>query len=56
MALPYMQRRSAVLELLAHGQLLFVLTNSGLCSVHHMGGERHAAGAPSKHVRGLICT
>ncbi|WIA16717.1 hypothetical protein OEZ85_013371 [Tetradesmus obliquus] len=40
MALPYMQRRSAVLELLAHGQLLFVLTNSGLCSVHHMGVSR----------------
>ncbi|KAF6259687.1 hypothetical protein COO60DRAFT_979949 [Scenedesmus sp. NREL 46B-D3] len=33
---PYMQRRSAVLELLAHGQLLFVLANSGLCSVFSM--------------------
>jgi hypothetical protein len=39
MLLPYMQRRSAVLELLAHGQLLFVLTNSGLCSVFSMEGE-----------------
>jgi hypothetical protein len=38
-SLPYMQRRSAVLELLAHGQLLFVLANSGLCSVFSMSGE-----------------
>eukprot|EP00882_Tetradesmus_deserticola_P019585 GHRQ01021089.1.p1 GENE.GHRQ01021089.1~~GHRQ01021089.1.p1 ORF type:complete len:260 (+),score=52.75 GHRQ01021089.1:317-1096(+) len=33
----FMQRRSAVLELLTHGQLLFVLANSGLCSVFSMG-------------------
>jgi hypothetical protein len=39
MSLPYMQRRSAVLELLVHGQLLFVLANSGLCSVFSMAGE-----------------
>jgi hypothetical protein len=43
MVLPYMQLRSAVLELLAHGPLLFVLANSGLCSVYDMGGEQHAA-------------
>jgi hypothetical protein len=42
MQLPYMQRRSAVLELLAHGTLLFVLANSGLCLVYDLGGEQQS--------------
>jgi hypothetical protein len=47
MSLPYMQRRSAVLELLVHGQLLFVLANSGLCSVFNMAGEAPCSSSSS---------
>lgn len=42
MALPYMQRRSPVLEVLVHKTLLFVLVNSGLCSVFDTTGEQDA--------------